>query len=85
MMSWEPTPPNCAVTGLVAMLRREEWRAHPDGARIRRLLRPQLDSSDNTIRMLASMALPQIIDSENLTADLYDRLSREEDPAVIEM
>lgn len=85
MISWEPTPPNCAVTGLAALLSREEWRTHPDGARIRQLLRPQIDSTDNTVRMLASMALPLIIEPENLTDDLCNRLSQEKDAAVIEI
>ena len=85
MISWEPTPPNCAVTGLAALLGREEWRTHPDGESIRQLLRPQLDSTDDTVRMLASMALPLIIEPENLTDDLCNRLSREENAAVIEV
>lgn len=84
MISWEPTPPNCAVMGLAALLRREEWRTHPDGQRIRQLLRPQLDSIDK-IRMLASMALPLIIEPENLTDDLCERLAREDNGAVIEV
>lgn len=85
MISWEPTPPNCAVTGLAALLGREEWRTHPEGERIRQLLRPQLDSTDDTVRMLASMALSKIIEPENLTDDLCERLAREEDAAVIEV
>ncbi len=85
MISWEPNPRNCAVTGLAALLRREEWRAHPDGERIRQLLRPHLDSADDTVRMLASMNLPLITEPENLTDDLCNRLSREENGAVIEI
>lgn len=84
MISWESTPPNCAVTGLAALLGREEWRTHPDGERIRQLLRPQLDSTDNTVRMLASRFLPMLIERENLTDDLCKRLAREDDETVIE-
>ena len=84
MIGWEPTPPNCAVRGLTALLGREEWRTHPDGERIRELLRPRLDSADDTVRMLASMALPLIIEPENLTDVLCERLAREDNGAVIE-
>ena len=85
MISWEPTPPNCAVRGLAVLLGREEWRAHPDGERIRQLLRPQLDSTDDTVRMLASMALTLIVESGNLTDDLCNRLLREKNASVIEV
>lgn len=85
MISWEPTPPNCAVTGLATLLGREEWRTHPDGERIRQLLRPQLDSTDDTVRMLASRALPMLIEPEDLTDDLCERLAREDNGAVIEV
>jgi hypothetical protein len=84
VIGWEPTPPNCAVRGLTALLGREEWRTHPDGERIRELLRPRLDSADDTVRMLASMALPLIIEPENLTDVLCERLAREDNGAVIE-
>lgn len=85
MISWGSTPPNCAVNGLVSLLRRNEWRGHPDGERIRELLHPQLDSEDETVRMLASMALPLLVEPDHLTEDLCRRLLREESPAVIEV
>ncbi len=85
MISWEGTAPNFAVNGLVALLRREEWRDHPDGERIQQLLRPFLDSADETIRMLATMALPLLAEPETLTDDLHDRLSQEQSGQVREV
>jgi hypothetical protein len=85
VISWEPTPPNCAVTGLATLLGREEWRTHADGERIRQLLRPQLDSTDDTVRVLASRALPMLIEPGDLTDDLCERLAREDNGAVIEV
>lgn len=82
-MFWSVTAPNCAVNGLAALLRREEWRTHPEGERIRQHLRPLLDSPDPTIRMLASGALPLIISQKELAYDLTQRLSREDDGSVI--
>ena len=83
MISWGVTAPNCGVNGLAALLRREEWRTHPYGERIRTQLRRLLDSQDATIRMLASMALPQVIGREELAAELSFRLSHEQDESVI--
>lgn len=85
MISWGVTASNCAVSGLAALLSREEWRTHPDGELIRERLRPLLDSQDPTTRMIASMALPLIIRQEELTGDLRRRLAHEDDGAVIEV
>lgn len=83
MISWSVTAPNCAVNGLAALLRREEWRTHPDGELIRQDLRRMLDNRDATVRMLASMALPLVISQEELAEDVSQRLSREDDESVI--
>lgn len=85
MIAWGSTAANCAVNGMAALLRREEWRTHPDGERIRQLLRPQLDSQDETVRMLATMALPQLVEPESLTNALCDRLSAETNGPVLEV
>jgi hypothetical protein len=85
VISWSVTAPNCAVNGLATLLRREEWRTHPDGEVIRQHLRPLLDSWNPTTRMLASMALPLIISQKELTEDLTRRLSHEDDGSVIEI
>lgn len=85
MIAWGSTAANCAVNGLVALLRRDEWRSNPDGERIRQLLRPQLDNADDTIRMLASMAMPLLVERDDLTDALCDRLSRETNGSVLEV
>jgi len=85
MIAWDGTAPNLAVNGLTALLGRDEWRAHPDGERIRRLLRPFLDSADETLRMLATMSLPLLIEPETLTGNLCERLSREHSAQVCEV
>ena len=85
MIAWGSTAPNCAVTGLTALLGREEWRSHADGGRIRQRLRPQLDSPDETVRMLACMALPLLVEPNELTEELCSRLSREQSGAVSEV
>jgi hypothetical protein len=85
MISWDATPQNSAVTGLVGLLSREDWRTHPNGERIRQLLRPLLDATDDTVRMLATRALPLIIASEDLTDDLCQRLTREGNATVLEV
>jgi len=85
VIAWDSTATNSAVNGLVALLRRDEWRGHPDGERIRQLLRPQLNSPDETIRMLASMALPYLVQPEDLTPALCDRLSHETSASVLEV
>lgn len=85
MIAWDGTASNFAVNGLVALLRRDEWRMHPDGERIQELLRPFLDSTDDTVRMLASMALPLLIEPGTFTDDLCERLSREQSAQVREV
>ncbi len=85
MIAWGSTAPNCAVNGLTALLRRDEWRTHPDGKRIQQLLRPQLDHPDETVRMLASMSLPLVVEPEDPTGELCDRLSHEESGSVLEV
>lgn len=85
MMTWDTTQENSAVTGLVGLLSREDWQAHPKGERIRQLLRPLLDSTDDTVRMLASRALHLIVKPENLTDELCQRLAREKNATVIEV
>lgn len=85
MIAWGSTAPNSAVNGLTTLLGREEWSAHADGELIRKLLEPQLDSLDETVRMLASMALPMLVKAERLTDELSDRLMREESESVIEV
>jgi hypothetical protein len=85
VISWDGTAPNYAINGLVWLLRRDVWRTHPDGARIRELLRPYLDSADETSRMLATMALPLLVEPEAVADDLCDRLSREQSGQVREV
>ncbi|MDA8311398.1 MAG: hypothetical protein M0Z46_12460 [Actinomycetota bacterium] len=85
MIAWGSTAANSAVNGLAALLLRDEWRNHPDGERIRRLLVPHLDSPDETVRMLATTALPQLVDHEGLIKALCNRLSRETSGSVIEV
>jgi hypothetical protein len=83
MITWEPTPVNSAANGLVSMITREDWRASK-GERICQLLRPLLDSPDDTVRMLASRALQLVVEPESLTDELCQRLEREENAMVIE-
>jgi hypothetical protein len=85
VIAWGATAPNCAISGLTTLLSRDEWHSHPDGDRIRDLLRPHLDNPDETIRMLTAMALRLLVKPENLTEALCDRLSHEESGAVVEV
>jgi hypothetical protein len=85
VIAWGSNAPNCAVNGLAALLRRDEWHGHPDGERICQLLRPQLDNPDDTVRMLASMALPLLVKPEDLTGALCDRLLHEGNGSVLEV
>jgi hypothetical protein len=85
VIAWGSTPPNCSVNGLVTLLRRPEWRAHADGERIRQLLKPLLDSGDETIRMLSSMAISFIFEPGELTKEIAGRLCQEESSGVLEV
>ncbi len=85
MISWGNTASNCAIVGLAALLTREEWRTHPESERLREPLRTQLANPDETARMLASTALPSLVDQEDLSRLLSDRLSSESSPNVREV
>jgi hypothetical protein len=85
MIGWSMTTPNCAVNGLATLLGREEWRIHADGELIRQELKPLLDSQDTTIRIIATMALPLLVDRKELPHDLAERLGRENNESVIEV
>jgi hypothetical protein len=69
----------------VTLLRREEWRSHPEGGYVRRLLKPLLDHPNGTVRMLAAMGLPFLFEPGELIAEIASRLQREDDPGVIEV
>jgi hypothetical protein len=81
-MAWGSTPRNDAVNGLSTLLKRPQWREHPDGQRIRELLRPQLDSGDETIRMITALAITQLFDPNELPGEIERRLRQEENLSV---
>jgi hypothetical protein len=83
VIAWGSTAENSAVGGLVTLLRRQEWRNHPDGERVRQLLIPVLDSPDDTVRMLATIALPVLVNPQRLTEAICDRLSTETNASVL--
>jgi len=85
MIVWGSTPMSCAVNGLVTLLRRVEWRDHPDGERVRKLLKPFLDSDDETIRMLAARGLPFLVDPDALTGEIGARLRYEGSSGAVEV
>lgn len=84
MRVWGVSPTTSAVQGLVRLLEREEWRSHPEGERIGRLLIPLLDSPDETERMLVTRALPHLASDDEFWRELSRRLSYEQSADVID-
>jgi len=81
-MAWDATTVNSGVRGLTILASRVEWREHAVGEEIRSLLTALLDSSDSTVRMLASDALPLLVDLDKLAGAAGSRLETEESPNV---
>jgi hypothetical protein len=83
MMGYGVTPQTCAVNGIIKLLQRTEWRDHPEGERLRGMLRPLLDSHDDVLRMLSTRAIDLVYgDVSEMIAEVGRRLRTEQEPGV---
>ncbi|XVU23005.1 hypothetical protein ACQPZJ_37925 [Actinoplanes sp. CA-054009] len=82
MPSWGTSPSNSALSGLAALVRRDEWRG-VHGDELVTLLRPLLDSVDPVRRFLTTRVLSALYPDQNeLFEQLRTRLLTETDPHI---
>jgi hypothetical protein len=83
MMSWSPTEQRNALSGIVRLLSRRDWRESPYGPELRRIVASALDHDDRVLRYHAAQGI-QLLEPEPRAAlaILQQRLLTEPEPDI---